>query len=188
MKSSTSFPQSAKPQDADIIRKSRFFHVIDTWSNHVIVKNICEQEGIKPDRDKYWFKQRKRFDDVLCRRRPRSDRLKKVSNELMNEILDPQANLVRDQSYTVQLKHFHVNAHKRTLQRAFAIRKPRVERYKKDESKIDQSKERKTTNDLRQIAWRSYDWEFLTICSFHEWDSFRFESNVSRTSASRRKH
>lgn len=74
MESSTSSPQSAKSQDADIIRKSRFFHAIDTRPDHVTVKDICEQEGIKPDRGKYWLKQRKRFDDVASRRRPRSGR------------------------------------------------------------------------------------------------------------------
>jgi hypothetical protein len=49
----------------------------------------------------------------------------------MNEMPDPQANPVRDQPYTVQLDHFHVNAHKRTLQRALTARKPRAGRYKK---------------------------------------------------------
>ncbi len=48
----------------------------------------------------------------------------------MNQMLDPQANPVRDQSYPVQLKHFDIDASKRTLQRAFAARKPRVGRYK----------------------------------------------------------
>jgi hypothetical protein len=53
MKSSTSTPQNAKSKDADIIRKTRFLHAIDTRPNHVFVKNICEQEDIKSDRDKY---------------------------------------------------------------------------------------------------------------------------------------
>lgn len=71
----------------------------------------------------------------------------------MNEMLDPQANPVRDQPYTVQLKHFHVNAHKRTLQRAIAVRKPRAERYKKTKVRsISQKNER-----LRMIYGKSHE-------------------------------
>jgi hypothetical protein len=53
-----------------------------------------------------------------------------MSNQLMNQMLDSHANFVRDQSYLIQIKHFHVSVSKRTLQRAFAARKSRVERYK----------------------------------------------------------
>ena len=124
-------PKNAKSQDANAIRKSRFFHAIDNRPNNVTIKDICEQEGVKPDRGKYWLKQRERLNDVSCRRRSRSGRPKKVSNQLMNDMLDPKANPVRDQPYTVQLEHFHVNAHRRTLQRAFAARKSRAGRYRK---------------------------------------------------------
>jgi hypothetical protein len=48
----------------------------------------------------------------------------------MNQMLDPQANPVRDQPYPTQLEHFHIDASQRTLQRAFAARKPRAGRYK----------------------------------------------------------
>jgi predicted RNA-binding protein YlxR (DUF448 family) len=134
MKPSTSPPQTslnAARHKLDTIRKTRFFHVIDHRSNHVTVKVICEQEDIKHDRGKYLLKQRKRLDDVACRRKPRSGRSKKVSDQLMNEMLNPQTNPVRDQSYTVQLKHFYVDVQRRTLQRAFAARNPRAGRYKK---------------------------------------------------------
>ncbi len=126
----TSFFTSIKSHNADIIRKSRFFHVIDHCSSNVIIKNICEQEEIKSDREKYWLKQRQRLDNAATRRKSRSDRFKKMSNQLMNQMLDSHANFVRDQSYLIQIKHFHVSVSKRTLQRAFAARKSRVERYK----------------------------------------------------------
>lgn len=61
----------------------------------------------------------------------RSGRPKKVSDELMNERLDPQRNPVRDQLYEVQMEHFHINAKRRCLQRAFHTRRPRVSRFKK---------------------------------------------------------
>ncbi len=84
MTSFTSSLTSIKSHDADIIRKSRFFHVIDHRSNNVIIKNICEQKEIKSDREKYWLKQRQRLDDAATRRKSRSDRLKKMSTQLMN--------------------------------------------------------------------------------------------------------
>jgi uncharacterized membrane protein len=103
-------------READTVRKSRFFHAIDHRPENVIIKNICEQEDIKPDREKYWLKHRKRLDDVACRRNKRSDRLKKMSTELMNEMLDSKKNSVRDYFYSIQLKHFHIDACERTLQ------------------------------------------------------------------------
>jgi hypothetical protein len=129
MAPSTPPPTSTKSHDADTIRKSRFFHAIDHRSDNVTVKNICEQEGIKPDRGKYWLKQRQRLDDAATRRKSRSGRPKKVSTQLMDQMLD-HANPVRGQPYPIQLEHFQVNASERTLQRAFAARKPRAGRYK----------------------------------------------------------
>jgi hypothetical protein len=60
----------------------------------------------------------------------RSGRPKKMSDDLMNEMLNPK-NLVRDQSYEILLKHFHIDATRRTLQSAFNHRIPRVSRFKK---------------------------------------------------------
>lgn len=46
-------PQHAKAHDADNIRKCRFFHAIDHRPENVAMKDVCDQEGIKPDRGKY---------------------------------------------------------------------------------------------------------------------------------------
>lgn len=81
-------PLIKESNDADTIRKTRFFHVIDHRLENMTIKDVCEQEGIKPDREKYWLKLRQRLDDVACRRRPRSDRPKKMSTDLMNQMLD----------------------------------------------------------------------------------------------------
>ncbi len=77
MAPSTPPPTSTKPHDADTIRKGRLFHAIDHRSNNVTIKDICEQEDIKPDRGKYWLKQRQRLDNAASRRRPRSGRPKR---------------------------------------------------------------------------------------------------------------
>ncbi len=61
----------------------------------------------------------------------RSGRPKKVSDDLMNEMLNPKKNPVRDQSYEILLKYFHIDATRRTSQSAFNHRIPRVSRFKK---------------------------------------------------------
>jgi hypothetical protein len=52
---------------------------------------------------------------VACRRRPRSDRPKKVSSDLMNQMLDPSRNSMRDQPWPAPIEHFHLNIAPRTL-------------------------------------------------------------------------
>ena len=129
MAPSTPPPQAKKSPDADTIIKTRFFHAIDHRLENVTIKDVCEQESIKLDRGKYWLKQRQRLEDVAYRRRSRSGRPKKVSTQLINQMLDPHTNSVRDQPYTVQLEHFHIDVTRRTLQRAFSARKPRAARF-----------------------------------------------------------
>ncbi len=69
---------------------------------------------------------------VFCRiDKHRSDRSKKMCDDLMNKILNSKKNLVRDQSYNVLLKYFHINASRRTLQNAFNHRIFRVSRFRK---------------------------------------------------------
>lgn len=88
--------RSIKPHDADTIRKTRF-HAIDHRPENVTIKDVCIQEEIKLDRGKYWLKQRQHLDSVTYRRRPRSERPKKMSTDLMNQMLDSSRNPVRDQ-------------------------------------------------------------------------------------------
>ncbi len=109
MKSITSFLttlSNAARHEADIIRKARFFHVIDHRLKNITIKDICEQENIKSDREKYWLKQRKRLDNVIYHRQSCNDRSTKISNELMNEMLDSRRNPVWDQSYEIQNRTF----------------------------------------------------------------------------------
>ena len=58
-------------------------------------------------------------------------------------MLNSHTNSVRDQPYTVQLEHFHIDATQRTLQRGFSARKPRAARFKKAKVKtLSQKNER----------------------------------------------
>jgi hypothetical protein len=130
MAPSTSPPTSRKSPDADTIRKTRFFHAIDHRPEHVFIKDVCKQEDVHFDRGKYWLRQRRHFGDVACRRRSRSDRSRKVSSDLMNQMLDPIRNPMRDQSWSAQIEHFYLDIASCTLPAAFNQRKPRASRFK----------------------------------------------------------
>ncbi len=97
MEPSTPPPQN-KRQEADIIRKTRFFHAIDNRASNVTIKDVCETENVSHGTGKLWLKQRKRLNAAAFRRTDkfRSDRRKKESSELLIELLDSQRNPVRD--------------------------------------------------------------------------------------------
>ncbi len=117
--------------EADTVKKPRFFHAMNHRPKNATIKDICEQKGIKPDRGKYWLKLREPLGDVACRRRPRSGRLKKIIDDQINEMLDPITIPVRDQPWSAQIEHFHLNICPRALGAAFNQRKPRTSRFKK---------------------------------------------------------
>ncbi len=126
-------PLPIQRHEADTIKKSRFFHAIDNRASNVTIKDVCEAKNIKHTTGKKWLKMRKRIDDAASRRtdKHRRGRPKKVSPELMNKMLDPRKNLVRDHPWETQIEHFQINVERRTLQRAFHNRIPRVTRFKK---------------------------------------------------------
>ena len=82
MERSTPPPQS-KRQEADTIRKTRFFHAIDNRASNVIIKDVYKAEDVSHGTGKAWLKQRKRLDVAASRRigKFRSGRPKKVSVE-----------------------------------------------------------------------------------------------------------
>ena len=127
-------PQSAsvKRHETNIIKKNRFFHAIDHRLNHVIIKNVCKQENVVHNIEKKWLNQRKRFDDAILRRtdKARNDRPKKMNFDLMNQMLDPHQNPVRDQSWSVQIEHFNLSMSSRILRAAFNQRVSRASRFK----------------------------------------------------------
>ncbi len=51
MEPSTPPPQN-KRQEADTIRKTRFFHVIDNRASNVIIKDVCETENVSHGTEK----------------------------------------------------------------------------------------------------------------------------------------
>jgi hypothetical protein len=50
----TSFSQLTenKSHEADIIRRTRFFHVIDTRASNIIIKDVCETENVNHNTEK----------------------------------------------------------------------------------------------------------------------------------------
>ena len=123
---------SIRRYEADTIKKSRFFHAIDHKSNNVTIKDVCEAENVTHSTGKSWLRQRKRFGDAAFRRtgRARSGRAKKMSSEIMDQMLNHNQNSVRDQSWPVQIEHFNLNVGLRTMQTAFNNREPRASRSK----------------------------------------------------------
>ena len=93
-------PVPNKSHEADTIKKNRFFHAIDNRPDNVTIKDICEQENVTHGTGKRWLNRQKRFGAVtLCRTgKNRSGRPKKISSDLMNQILDLHRNPVRDHS------------------------------------------------------------------------------------------
>ena len=126
-------PLSVQRHEADTIKKNRFFHAIDNRSSVVTIQAVCEQENVSHGTDKRWLHQRKNMSDAALRRtgKMRSGRRSKVNFELMNRMLDPQQNPVRDQPWSVQVEHFQLDVGVRTLRKAFNNRSLRASRFKK---------------------------------------------------------
>ena len=135
MASSISSPRPVpnKLHEADTIKKNRFFHAIDNRPGNVTIKDICEHENVSHDTKKRWLNRRKRYGAVTLRRtgKARSGRFKKMSSDMMDQMLDLHQNPVRDQSWPVQIEHFNLDVSSRTLRAAFNQRRPRASRFKK---------------------------------------------------------
>jgi hypothetical protein len=41
-----------KHHEADTVRRTRFFHVIDTRASNVIIKDVCETKNVSHDTEK----------------------------------------------------------------------------------------------------------------------------------------
>lgn len=125
----TPSPSFHRRPEADTIRKTRFFHAIDTRRSKTL-KEICEKENVPERTGRYWLHQRSVLGDGANRRtgKYRSGRRIKVSDHHLNQLLDDH-NPVRDQHYECQIEHFNLQVHSRTLRRAL-ISKRNARRYK----------------------------------------------------------
>lgn len=126
----TPSPSSNRHHEADTIRKTRFFHAVDT-RGHKTLKEVCETEHLPERTGRYWLRQRSLIGDAAYRRtgKHRSGRSIKVSDDQLNQLLS-DTNPVRDQHYDCQIKHFDMNVSSRTLRRALTSRR-NARRYKK---------------------------------------------------------
>lgn len=109
--------------ETDIIRKTHFFHAIDTWRSTTL-KEIYEHEHVLKRTRRYWLRQRFILDDAVNRRteKHRSDRKIKISDVHLNQLLS-RTNPVRDHHYECQIDHFNLNVSSRTLRRALTSRR-----------------------------------------------------------------
>ncbi len=138
-------PPKSRRVEADTIKKTRFFHVIDHRGKKTI-SLMCRDEEVSYDTDKLWLRQRKQLGTPTASRRVGKNRAEpavKVTEQKLNEMLDDQKNPVRDQSWHVQIDHFQLNCTKRTLQRACKRRTFKADRYRMLKVKNISSKNRK---------------------------------------------
>ena len=134
---------------------------------------------------------RKRVDVIATRRteKHRSGRPKKMNDDLMNEMLDSKRNPARDQPYEAQIEHFQLNAERRTLQRAFHNRRPRVSRFKKARIRTISQKNMKLRVEYElNHQYHTIDdyWQYVHFIDEAHFDSHQtFEERVLREEGTR---
>ncbi len=67
MASFISSPTNCKRQEADIIRKTRFFYAIDEKFVGIIIKDVYKEEEVSYSTSKYWLQQEHFNLNVLSR-------------------------------------------------------------------------------------------------------------------------
>jgi hypothetical protein len=131
MSSSHTSLSSSKQIEANIVKKTRFFHAIDHREKK-FVQIVCKKENVSWETNKKWLHQRKKLETSVASRRidkKRSERSIKVTQNKLNELLN-ENNLVRDQSWVVQINYFGLNCTSRMMKRACSRRKFKADRYK----------------------------------------------------------
>ena len=133
-------------QEADTIRKTRFFHAVDRArkSNKSMIK-VFEEEDINRNTGYYWLRQRQNLGSSAHRRlgKARSGRPRKITEEHLQRLLDPAANSVRDQVLKCQLAYHQLSYSLRTLQRTCVNHKSRIRMFKRPKVKKLRSKNKK---------------------------------------------
>lgn len=163
--------------EVDIIRKCRFFHVIDTRDNKTIKKTFI-QKNVSEQIERYWLHQRSMLRESAHRRteRLRFDRKSKIADEDLNRLLD-QNNFVRDQHYEYQIDHFNLQIHSRTLRRALISRR-NARKYKMIFIKIISEKNKAVANSIWKRAFTQNNEKILISCALNEQSSCEFDWRI----------
>jgi hypothetical protein len=122
---------SNKRIETDTIRRTRFFHVFDHRGKK-FTKTVCTEENVSYETRKSWLRQRDTLSTSAFRRidKIRTGRSLKMTNDQLTEMLNDEKNLVRDQSWEIQIDHFQLNCTSRIMKRACSRRKLKAGRYR----------------------------------------------------------
>jgi hypothetical protein len=128
--SHTSF-SSNKRVEADTIRRTDFFHVFDQRGKKS-TKTMCTEKKVSYETKRSWLQQRNTLSTAAFRRidKARTERPLKMTNDQLTEMLNDEKNLVRDQSWEIQIDHFQLNCTSRIMKRACSRRQLKADRYR----------------------------------------------------------
>jgi len=160
----TPSPRSRR-QEADTILKARFFHAIDTRQSKS-VKTTTKEEEISHATGFHWLRERRVLNSSAHRRigKHRIDRPSKLTEELLQRLVDPVTNRVRDQVLEAQLAHHQLPFSLRTLRAHCAKHKPRILMGRRPAIKLISSANKKARvqydNDYKSKTMKSF-WQYV---------------------------
>jgi hypothetical protein len=115
----TPSPQRSRGTQADTIQKARFFSAWDARESTDSIRSICKDTKTTKGTASRWLRQREQLGSPALRRtRKLSDRLSKkskVSNEVLQMLVSPSRNPVRDQLYEAQIEYHKIPIKARQL-------------------------------------------------------------------------
>ncbi len=167
MSSSHTFSlSSSKRVKVDIIKRTRFFHVIDHRDKKFIF-TICKEKNVSLSTSKKWLRQRKQLRSTAASRRVSKNRAEgsvKVTSDQLNEMLNVKKNLVRDQTWEIQINHFQLNCTSRTIKKVCKRRFKKASRYRmiKVKKLNEKNKKLRVEYDHRHvIETMNFFWQYV---------------------------
>ena len=159
-RTSSSEPRPRHRQEADTIRKARFFQVVNqARASNKSMSQMFKQKDIARETGYRWLRQRS---EIGARRseKIRKRRSRKVTEQQLQRLIDPSTNPVRDQILKCQRIYHQLSYSLRTLQRANANRKPRILMSRRPGVKKISS-----ANKKARVQYGN-DYQFETVKSF----------------------
>lgn len=128
-------PQSpSKVCEADIIKKTAFFHAYDTRQPGKSLAAIARECNTTSPSARRWLRQRTQIGSPVYRHtRKRATRLgrpPKLQESTFKMLVSPSQNPVRDQLYEAQIEYHKLDVHPRTIQRGLKKHTNGGQRYK----------------------------------------------------------
>jgi hypothetical protein len=93
---------------------------------------MCTKKKVSYETKRSWLQQRNTLSTAAFRRidKARTERSLKMTNDQLTEMLNDEKNLVRDQSWEIQINHFQLNCTSRIMKRACSRRQLKVDQYR----------------------------------------------------------